>query len=120
MSVIVNLALATICFTHNGTEECHPALIGKNHTTPVGEFNIRHVEVRQKGYGGDVLLFHENSKELYAIHRIWLMNPGQRRLERIQSKNPKDRIISAGCINVMPEVYEKLVDCCSDSTLTIK
>lgn len=120
MSVIVNIALATICFTYQGTEECHPVLLGKSNPTPTGEFILRKRITADPGYGGDVLQFHETSTEVYAIHRVWLRKPEQKRLERLRSNNVKDRYISAGCINVDPEVYNKLMDCCTYTHLIIK
>jgi len=120
MSIIVSIALATICFTYHGTEECHPVLLGKKIPTPAGEFTLRKRITRDPGYGGDVLQFHETKDLVYAIHRVWMLNPEQKRMERIKSSNIKDHFISSGCINVEPEVYDKLVDCCSNGALIIK
>jgi len=121
MDVVVTIALATICFTFNGTEECHSALVGTNKSpTPVGEFVIRKRPVPQKGYGGDILQFLETDKEIYAIHRVYLLNLKERRGERLKSNNLKEKFITNGCINVDPKVYEKLLDCCQNSKLVIK
>ncbi len=120
MSVLVNLALATICFTHQGIETCYPVLLGKNTPTPIGEFTLIRRYTKDAGYGGDVLQFHENSQTVFAIHRIWLLKPEQKRLVRIKSPRVEDHFISSGCINVEPEVYEMLVDCCSNDKLIVK
>ena len=113
--VIVNLATALICFAGN----CYPALIGAN--TPIGEYTIEQRATSSPGYGGDVLMFKEDDKMVYAVHRVITFNASQRRIERLQLELPaRARIITDGCINVMPEVYEKLVDCCSTETLLIK
>lgn len=120
MSVIVSIALATVCFTYRDKEECHPVLLGKGGSTPRGEYVLRKRITDSPGYGGDVLQFHETSDEVYAIHRIWLLAPKQNRRERLKSQRVTDRYISAGCINVDPAVYDKLVDCCSSSQLIIK
>lgn len=120
MSVIVTLALASICFTFNGVEECHPILLGKKSATPAGEYTLIQRYTNDPGYGGDVLQFKETSTEVYAIHRLWLLNPSQKRAERIKSPNISDHYISSGCINVEPEVYSKLVNCCSNDKLIIK
>lgn len=120
MSVLVNIALATICFTYNGTEECHPVLLGKNSATPRGEFVLRKRITQDTGYGGDVLQFHEDDKGVYAIHRVWLLKPEQKRRERLKSNRVEDRYISSGCINVDEAVYQKLFDCCSYQQLIIK
>lgn len=112
--VVVSLALATICFLG----KCHPVLIGNN--TPTGVYALRHLRTDQPGYGGDVIGFKETDDRMYAIHRIWLLNPKQHRQERMKSLYVKDHYISSGCINVEPEVYEELVDCCSRDYLTIR
>lgn len=120
MSIIVSVALATICFTYRGTEECYPALLGRNNATPVGEYTITRKLTKSPGYGGDILQFHETKTDVYAIHRVWLLKPEQRRLERLSGTDVSARYISAGCINVLPEVYNKLIDCCSADHLIIK
>ena len=112
--VLVDIALALICFSG----ECHNALIGKN--TPRGEYQIVHKITTDPGYGGDVLVFHETEKTEFAIHRVWLLKPEQKRLKRLASDNPKDRVITAGCVNVSSEVYDELVECCSDEKIIIK
>ena len=49
--------------------------------------------------------FHQRGKELFAIHRVWLGNPNERRDVRIQSNNVADRLITNGCINISEEGY---------------
>jgi hypothetical protein len=97
--------------------ECHPALVG--HDTPVGQFQIVQRLTSQPGYGGDVLQFKETDNAWYAIHRVWTLSPKQKRVERLNSDNPKDRVITNGCVNVDPNVYERLKDCCSTDTVII-
>jgi hypothetical protein len=120
MSILVTLSLATICFAYKGKEECHPVLLGKDSSTPVGEYVLSRRSTKAPGYGGDILQFHETKDDVYAIHRVWLLKPEQRRMQRLQSSNIADRYVSAGCINVEPAVYTKLVDCCSRDKLIIK
>jgi hypothetical protein len=120
MSIIVNLTLATICFTYAGTEECHPVLLGRTPPTPSGEYTLTRRYTSDPGYGGDVLQFKEDKYMIYALHRVWLLRPEQRRMERFGSKNIQDRFISSGCINVEPEVYEKLISCCISERLIIR
>lgn len=112
--VVVDIALATICFMNT----CHPVLIGGD--TPVGEYTLQVREIMSPGYGGDVLQFKEDAGSVYAIHRVWLLRPWEKRDQRLKSKDPKQRRITKGCINVDPKVYQELVDCCSTSTLVIK
>lgn len=115
MDITVILSAAIICFQ----QQCYPALVGKD--TPIGEFSVIQRLTEDPGYGGDVLQFHETDKRVYAIHRVWTLNPKQKRLERLQSSNVKERqTITSGCINVMPEIYDRLVDCCANGSLIIK
>lgn len=112
--IVVSLALATICFTG----ECHPVLVGSN--TPAGTFTLTRQAIEEPGYGGDLLVFQESRAHLWAIHRVYTLNPQERRVERLHSSHPEQRrAITKGCINVMPEVYRRLVDCCSKDVLVI-
>ncbi len=113
--VVVNLALATICFLG----QCYPALVGKD--TPRGEFTLVQRLTESPGYGGDVLQFLETNDSVFAVHRVWLLRPSQRRAERLTSGDVKQRtFITNGCINIDPAVYKSLVECCSNSTIFIK
>jgi hypothetical protein len=112
--VIVNLALATICFANN----CYPALMGNN--TPAGIFPLTQMRTSEPGYGGDFLVYQEDRQHVWAIHRVWTLKPEERRIERLASHRAElRRSITNGCINVMPAVYRKLVDCCSKDALLI-
>lgn len=76
-----------------------------------GTYELQPRLVVEEVYQGDVLQFDEDEKLVYAIHRII---PGR------NINSDKRRRVTAGCINVSDEVYEKLRDCCSYSTLIIK
>lgn len=102
--VLVNREKAELCFEDTG--QCHPVLVGK--TTPSGRFDLTIYQTDKPGYGGDVIAFKEEPNFLFALHRVWLGKPSERRLERIASPNPADRIMTNGCINVSDEVYEQL------------
>lgn len=114
MSVIVDLTAATICFLNS----CHPILWGDK--TPVGEFRMNKRITEQPGYGGDVIQFYETDSFLIVIHRVWTLSPNQRREKRLQSFTIKDNKITNGCINISPEVYAELFDCCTNQKLIIK
>lgn len=115
MIVVVKLALAVICFSG----ECHPALVGKE--TPTGSYGLQQRYVASPGYGGDVLAFRETEDAIFAVHRVWTLRPEQRRLERLASPDPAQRqTVTDGCINVAPEVYAKLVECCAGGQLEIE
>lgn len=104
MTPVVFLASALICFA----DQCYPALVGN--TTPVGHFPLYRREVQAKGYGGDVMQFLETDRDIFAIHRVWLGSPKQRRAQRLASGDPAQRrFVTNGCINVTPEVYEKVL-----------
>jgi hypothetical protein len=112
--VVVELGTALICFLG----QCYPALVGS--TTPTGEFQLEHYTTETPGYGGDILVFKEEADSVIAIHRV-LNVPGQQRRQRLESSRASHRThVTMGCVNVAPEVFEKLIDCCSSSTLTIK
>jgi predicted small secreted protein len=111
--VIVNVSTAMICFTG----QCYPALVGK--TTPLGEYQMTQYRTPIPAYGGTVLAFKETDKVVYAVHQTIFVK-GQNRAERLKSNDVKQRInITNGCINVEPEVYRKLVDCCSKSKIRL-
>lgn len=113
--VLVDLALATICFAG----QCYPALVGQN--TVRGEFVLQQRLTESPGYGGDVLQFRETEDTVMAIHRVWLLKPSERRAERLKSSNAKDRrFITNGCVNVAPDVYQKLLECCSAAPLVVR
>lgn len=113
--IIVDLLLATICY---GTPQvCHPVLIGSD--TPKGTYNLNVRMTDQPGYGGDVIQFHESVDYVYAIHRVWTLNPKQNRMVRIEGP-VTGRKITGGCINVLPKVYEELKTCCINQPLVIR
>lgn len=114
MIVTIKLAAALLCFS----DQCYPALVGK--ATPVGQFTLSRRMVRAKGYGGDVLMFSEDAKGIYAIHRTWTGKPSERRAQRLASGRTSDRrAVTNGCVNIDPKIYDRLVDCCSNAKLVI-
>ncbi|WP_229437006.1 murein L,D-transpeptidase [Neisseria sp. CCUG17229] len=102
--VIVDTAKAELCFADD--KQCHPVLIGK--TTPKGTFPMTIMATKKSGYGGEVIGFKEERDFLFALHRVWLGKPSERRMERIASPLVADRVMTNGCINVTDNVYEKL------------
>lgn len=116
--VLVDLALATICFLHGADRACYSALVGPS--TPRGEFQLTLRLTSDPGYGGSVLQFHEDEQQVLAIHQTWTLRPSERREERLTSPDPARRVITKGCINVDPTVYQRLLACCSNQKLVIK
>lgn len=45
----------------------------------------------------------------YAIHRVYLGNPKDRRQQRLDSASPLDNTISYGCVNVSNEFYDQVL-----------
>lgn len=114
MDVVVDVAAALICFA----SQCYPALVGDD--TPRGQFALTPYTIQDPRYGGDLLVFKHGDGAVYAVHRV-IDVPGQQRLARLRSPYAPHRItITAGCVNVDPEVYAKLYDCCSRGTIEIK
>lgn len=118
--VIVDILLATICFTTpaSDTLTCHNALIGGD--TPRGTYTLQQRLTESPFYGGDVLQFREDENEVWAIHRVWLGRPAEHRERRIKSKIASQRRITKGCINVEPAIYDVLVRDHSTDTLIIR
>ena len=111
--ITVSILAATICFQGH----CYPSLIGEN--TPMCTFGLIQRVTKDPGYGGDVLQFYETDKVVYAIHRVWTLKPKQNRELRLKSHDPSERVITKGCINVDPVVYDTLKNCCIDQSLEI-
>jgi hypothetical protein len=104
MTVVVFLAAALLCIG----DDCQPALVGKD--TDVGQFPIVRRYVQARGYGGDVMQFADTPQGLLAVHCIWLGKPCEHRAERLASGDAgQRRNVTNGCINVLPDVYERLV-----------
>jgi hypothetical protein len=103
----VSVSQSTLCLPiKNKSPECYSVLVGKG--TPLGTYELSIFRTNKKGYGGEVLGYHQSGKDLYAIHRVWLGNPSENRLSRIKSNDPSDRLITNGCINVTDDVYDKV------------
>lgn len=114
MSLTLYLSKALLC----AATQCWPVLIGP--TTPVGgPYQLIQRLTSDPGYGGDVLQFAEDEHTVYAIHRVWKLRPSEQRERRLLDADPKRRMITKGCVNVAPDVYDYLVTNFRGSTLTI-
>lgn len=103
MTVTVLIAKALICFAG----QCYPALVGD--TTPMGTFEFFKTPTSLPYYGGSIAPFASDSTgAVFAIHKTWLGAPAERRDWRIKQASPKLRIMTKGCINVEPAVYDAL------------
>ena len=102
--VVVDTRKAELCFADTG--DCHRVLIGK--TTPKGTFPLTVYSTDKAGYGGDIIGFKQEGDFLFALHRVWLGKPSERRRQRIASDRVAERIMTNGCINVTDDVYTRL------------
>lgn len=98
MTVVLYLSTMLLCLG----VECWPALAGED-TVP-GQYDIQLLSVDEPEYGGDVLVYRETSIAIFAIHRTY---PGREKMYKLSAE--KRRYITNGCINVEPQVYERLV-----------
>lgn len=103
MDIIVYLSKALICIAG----QCFPALVGTE--TPTGTFTMYQRITEDPLYRGSVMQFHETPKMVFAIHRVWLGKPSERRQERLVGPTHQ-RFITKGCINVSDDVYTQLLD----------
>lgn len=109
--VLVSLATAVICFS----SQCFPVLVGEQ--TPIGQYELSLMRVEKPMYGGSILAFAEDDTGVFAVHRVL---PIGNRLKQIAEDDPKKRRgITNGCINVQPDVYEKLMACCTNSDIIV-
>lgn len=92
--------------------QCYPVLVGER--TPVGHYTLQHVELQYDGKSERVLMFApDRPGRVLAIHK--LPNKAREILLTEQSKAK----VTAGCINVSTEVFDYLVECCSDQELIV-
>ena len=74
----------------------------EDRTTPAGRFVGEHgMNLR----GEDVLWVDYDAA--VSMHRVRATNPAERRLERLDSRSPRDNRISYGCINVPADFYDR-------------
>jgi hypothetical protein len=73
-------------------------------TTPAGRF----VASFSSAKGKHPVLWVDYATAI-ALHPVVTANPKERRLQRLQSRTPRDNHITHGCINVSASFYEKVV-----------
>lgn len=113
-AVTVFLSKAIICFAG----ACHPALVGER--TAVGTYEMGVLHTSQPGYGGDVLMYDRNENEWFAIHRTYRHNRVQNRHTLYHGTTAAQRRnVTSGCVDIEPETYEALKDCCRRQPLHI-
>lgn len=113
MTLTLFLSKALLCTA----AQCFSALVGVNTPGP-GTYTLVQRLTQDPGYGGDVLQFHETKTLAFSIHRTWNLRPSEKREQRLRSPDPKTRVITKGCVNVDPTVYNDLVTAYRAGTLT--
>jgi hypothetical protein len=77
---------------------------GDQRTTPAGRFVA--------GFGdsdGHGTMLWVDLRDAIALHPVMNVSPGEHRLQRIKSSDPKEHRISYGCINVPKTFYDDVV-----------
>lgn len=110
--ITVSLAKAVLCLA----QTCWPVLVGDH--TPVGTFPIQRYETDAPGYGGDWLVFTENATTVFAVHRVLEKDA---RVARLEHPDPSfRRKVTAGCINMRPSDYARLLPFMRDASIVIR
>jgi hypothetical protein len=79
-------------------------VLPQERTTPAGRF----VSEPGKNASGESVLWVDYDAAV-SMHRVRLVDPRERRLERLASPDPSERRISYGCINVPVAFFESVV-----------
>ncbi len=104
MLLTVYLSLGIACT--DLPNDCFPVLTGRWATnTPTGTFKASHRLSEAPGYGGDIVVFKESTKFVWAIHRTYKDLPHRRRAYTL---DPQYRAITGGCINLRVKDYNRL------------
>jgi hypothetical protein len=80
------------------------AIPASDRTTPAGRFVASFGSARDK----HKVLWVDYATAI-ALHPVDTTNPKEKRLQRLQSRTPRDNRITHGCINVSVAFYEKVV-----------
>lgn len=110
--VTIFLAKALICFQG----ACYPTILGQD--TRPGQYQLAPMKTQQKGYRGEVLVYHREPGSWWAVHKTYVPLLDKRDPLYRGSARAR-RYVTAGCPNVQPEIYDALRECCANSTLTI-
>jgi uncharacterized protein len=73
--------------------------------TPAGRFALKLEQ--DETYGTTLTFLPTNDGGGYAIHRVYLGDPTERRTERLNSQDASDNSVSYGCVNVSNEFYDQ-------------
>lgn len=76
--------------------------------TPAGTFPI--TKIFSWKMNEPILVFIKGTAALGSIHPLWMGNPDQKRVQRLNSETPDDNRITGGCINVDPKFFYAVLD----------
>jgi hypothetical protein len=108
LTVDKKLATITVHYADNKTIT-KPVLLGDNNSiTPSGEFKIK--KMYSSRLNEPMLVFVDGPKYVISIHPLWLGNPRQFRVERLNSTTPDDNYVTNGCINVDPNFFYNVLN----------
>jgi hypothetical protein len=89
-----------------------------NNITPAGTFKIE--KIMSWHLNEPMLVFIRGKSSVGAIHPLWMKNPKQERVKRLNGNDPNQRRITGGCINVDSNFfYNVLNNVPEGTTLTI-
>jgi hypothetical protein len=109
-----------------------PALFGRSHEnqlnmnyydknianpgiTPAGPYTLE--KIYSLRLNEPMLVFVNGEYSVGAIHPLWMGNPDQNRVKRLESKTPDDNHITGGCINVDSKFFYDVLDKLPDNTI---
>jgi hypothetical protein len=101
---LLGLAIGDRMVAAGGGERESSELRTQDKVTPAGRF---WAQLGRSARGEDVLWVDYDTG--LSLHRVLTTKPEERRLQRLKTQKVSDNRISAGCINVPKEFYEKVV-----------
>ena len=93
-------------------------LVKSDYVTPAGTFEI--VKMFSWRLNEPMLTFIRGKEAVSAIHPLWMGNPDQKRVQRLQSPTPEDNRITGGCINVDSKFFYSVLDKLPDHGVELK
>ena len=116
INLIVDKKLATITVNYPDNKIISkPILLGANNSiTPTGDFKIK--KMYSTRLNEPMLVFIDGDEYVTAIHPLWLGNPRQFRVNRLNSITPDDNYVTNGCINVDPNFFYTILNELPDGT----
>ena len=122
----------TVFFPDTNITITQPALIGKvksdtlnmatydnpvksDYVTPAGKFKI--TKMFSWRLQEPMAVFIKGKEAVSAIHPLWMGNPDQKRVQRLNSPTPDDNRITGGCINVDSKFFYDVINTLPDGVI---